>query len=389
MTLIPNTAATPLQSPASADEPPFSRRFILAGMGAASMLSAVSFSGTAWGLPDPGPVLASRTFRTPRHTTHYLESGPANGPLMMFLHGWPELSLIWRAQMAAFAAEGWHCVAPDMRGYGGSSAPAANHAYTLEAIVADMAELHDHLGGKPAIWVGHDWGSVVAGELVAHQPDRSRGLVLISVPYFPTTNALPTLVPLVDRTIYPTDTYPDGQWDYYRYYTKHFDSAVADLDADKTASLASIYRRGDPASIGKPTPNAMVTQKGGRFGTAHRAPPTKPDPALWPTADFEMLVKTYEAHGFRAPCAWYMNDAANVAYARRSPNAGRISKPVLFVNGNWDAINTIHGNRSGDPMRAACADLSVTSLKGAHWLPVESKVELAQAIRTWLQDKKL
>ena len=102
-----------------------------------------------------------------------------------------------------------------------------------------------------------------------------------------------------------------------------------------------------------------------------------------------MLVKTYEAHGFRAPCAWYMNDAANVAYARRSPNAGRILKPVLFVNGDWDAINTIHGNRSGDPMRAACADLSVTSLQGAHWLPVESKVELAQAIRSWLQDKKL
>lgn len=242
------------------------------------MLSAVSVPGTAWGTPAPVPTLASRTFRTPRHTTHYLESGPANGPLMMFLHGWPELSLIWRAQMAAFAAEGWHCVAPDMRGYGGSSAPAANHAYTLEAIVADMAELHDHLGGKPAIWVGHDWGSVVAGELVAHQPDRSRGLVLISVPYFPTTNALPTLVPLVDRTIYPTDTYPDGQWDYYRYYTKHFDSAVADLDADKTASLASIYRRGDPASIGKPTPNAMVTQKAG--GSELRTVPRRPSPIL-------------------------------------------------------------------------------------------------------------
>ena len=141
----------------------------------------------------PTSTLASRTFNTPRHTTHYLESGPPDGPLMLFLHGWPELSLIWRAQMDAFAADGWHCVAPDLRGYGGSSAPTANHAYCNEQVVADMAELHEHLGGEPAIWVGHDWGSVVAGALVAHEPKRSRGVVLVSVPYFPTANALPTL----------------------------------------------------------------------------------------------------------------------------------------------------------------------------------------------------
>ncbi len=113
----------------------------------------------------------------------------------------------------------------------------------------------------------------------SHQPRRSRGVVLISAPYFPDANALSTLVPLVDRTIYPLDRYPDGQSDYYRSYTTHFRPAVADLDADKAASLASIYRRGDPASIGKPSPNAMVTRKGGRFGAAHRAPPTQPDPA--------------------------------------------------------------------------------------------------------------
>ena len=82
--------------------------------------------------------------------------------------------------------------------------------------------------------------------LGAHEPKRSRGVVLISVPYFPDANALPTLVPLVDRTIYPADQYPDGQWDYYRYYTTHFKAAVADLDADKAASLASIFRPGNP-----------------------------------------------------------------------------------------------------------------------------------------------
>lgn len=332
--------------------------------------------------------LTSRVFSTPRHTTHCLESGPADGPLMMFLHGWPQLSLIWRAQIEAFAAQGWHCVAPDMRGYGGSSAPAATNAYTLENIVADMAELHDHLGGLPALWVGHDWGSVVAGELVAHEPQRSRGVVLISVPYFPTANALPTLVPLVDRRLYPADQYPDGQWDYYRYYNTHFAAAVADLDADKAASLASIYRRGDPASITQVASNAEVTRKGGRFGQAHRAPPTQPDDALWPEADFAALVQCFEAHGFGAPCAWYLNDDANIDYARRAPNDGRLSVPVLFVNGDYDPMNSINGNQLGEPMRASCADLTVTSLAGGHWLPVECKTELVEAIGTWLQSKQ-
>lgn len=330
-----------------------------------------------------------RTFRTPRHTTHYLESGLAGGPLMIFLHGWPELSLIWRAQMDAFAADGWHCVAPDLRGYGGSSSPAANDAYAIEEVVADMVELHDHLYGKPAVWVGHDWGSVVAGALAAHEPGRCRGVVLVSVPYFPDANALPTLVPLVDRAIYPADQYPDGQWDYYRYYNTHFDAAVADLDADKTASLASIFRSGDPANVGKPAPNALVTRKGGRFGAAHRAPPTPPDPALWPAADFDVLVETFKAHGFRAPCAWYLNDDANVAYAHRAPDGGRLPLPVLFVNGDYDQMNSINGNHMGEPMRAACANLTVTSLPGAHWLPLERKAELVQVIRTWLQTKRL
>ena len=59
--------------------------------------------------------------------------------------------------------------------------------------------------------------------------------------------------------------------------------------------------------------------------------------------------------------------------------------PVLFVNGDLDQMNTIKGNRLGEPMRASCADLTVTSLPGAHWLPLECKAELVGPIRTWLR----
>jgi pimeloyl-ACP methyl ester carboxylesterase len=334
-------------------------------------------------------TLHSRTFSTQRQTTHYLECGPSDGSLMIFLHGWPGISLMWRSQIEAFAAEGWHCIAPDLRGYGGSSAPTAKDAYAIKEIVADMTELHDHLGRQAAIWVGHDWGSVVVGQLAAHEPERSRGVVLVSLAYQPDGHALQTLIPLIDRSIYPANLYPDGQWDYYRYYTTHFESAVADLDANQISSLASIFRPGNPTGVGKVSPNAEVTRNGGRFGAAHRAPATEPDPALFPPADFDVLVKAFKSHGFRPACAWYLNDDANIAYAREAPNLGRLTIPVLFVNGDFDQICNITGNRQGEPMRSVCADLTVTSLPAGHWLPVELKSELVHAMRNWLRTKNL
>jgi pimeloyl-ACP methyl ester carboxylesterase len=295
--------------------------------------------------------LVSHSFRSPRHTTHYWEAGPADGPLIIFLHGWPQIGLMWRAQIEAFAAEGWRCVAPDMRGYGSSSAPTASNAYALEELVGDMVELHDHLGAPPAIWVGHDWGSPVAGALSALHPARSRGVVLISVPYFPDGFALPNLVPLIDRDLYPADQYPDGQWDYYRFYLTHFEQTVGDMDADITATLASLYRPGNPASAAKISPSALLTANGGRYGSAHRALPTAPDPALWPPADFDVLVDAFRQRGFRPANSWYLNDVANIGYLHSAPEGGRLGQPTLFINGEWDAICDINRSRLSEPMQ--------------------------------------
>ena len=291
---------------------------------------------------------------------------------------------MWRAQVGAFASQGWRCVAPDMRGYGGSSAPTSAEAYTLEEIVGDMVELHDHLGAGPAVWVGHDLGSPVAGALAAHHAKRCRALVLVSVPYFPEAFALPNLLPLIDRDLYPADRYADGQWDYYRFYLTHFEQTVSDFNADIPATLAAIYRPGNPASVADVSRSAMVTQSGGWFGSAHRAPAIDPDPTLWPSADFDALATAFEAKGFRPANAWYLNDTANIAYAKAAPDSGSLGQPVLFVNGAMDGVCDITRSQLGEPMRRACTDLSVTSLRSGHWLPLECKVDLTHAIQTWL-----
>jgi pimeloyl-ACP methyl ester carboxylesterase len=101
--------------------------------------------------------------RTDRHTTFYLSCGAADAPLIVFLHGWPELSISWRHQLRYFADLGFRAVAPDMRGYGRSTVH-PNHAdYAVEAAVQDMLELLAALGREQAVWVGHDWGAPVPG----------------------------------------------------------------------------------------------------------------------------------------------------------------------------------------------------------------------------------
>jgi pimeloyl-ACP methyl ester carboxylesterase len=370
---------------------PISRRILLTGgaVGATMMLGGLAKAAPLVANVERSSMLNSRTLGSPRHITHYWEAGPADGPLIIFLHGWPGIGLMWRAQMQAFASMGWRCIAPDMRGYGGSSAPAEPNAYALSEIVQDMVELHDHLGAGPAIWVGHDLGSPVAGALAAHHPERCRGVVLVSVPYFPAGFALANLLPLVDRQLYPADQFPDGQWDYCRFYVAHFGQTVSDFNADIPATLAAIYRSGDPTSQGKIYRSALVTRNGGWFGSAHRAPAVTPDPALWPPADFDALVAAFRITGFRSGNAWYLNDAANIAYAHAAPEGGRLRQPVLFVNGDFDGLCDISHSRTGDPMRQACSDLAVTNQPAGHWAPLERKLEVVKDIRSWIKANRL
>src|SRR5438552_3861322 len=103
--------------------------------------------------------ITEHVVKSQRHTSFFLSAGAGQGTPIIFVHGWPELSISWRHQLPAFAALGFRCIAPDMRGYGRSSAGYMTHAaYAQREIVADMIELADGLAIERAIWVGHDWG---------------------------------------------------------------------------------------------------------------------------------------------------------------------------------------------------------------------------------------
>jgi pimeloyl-ACP methyl ester carboxylesterase len=318
-----------------------------------------------------------------RHRTAWIEAGPADGPPMIFVHGWPELGLVWRAQLAYFSQRGWRCVAPDMRGYGRSSIPASTDAYAVRELTADMVELHDALGGAPAVWVGHDWGSPVVWSLAAHHPARCRAVVSLCVPYNARGFALPNLLPLVDRDLYPADTHPYGQWDYIQFYQENFERARRDFESDVSATIAMMYRRASASAVGKRAMTATVRARGGWFGSGGRAPATDPETVLLPPADFETFVATFRENGFHGPDAWYVNDVANIAFAAEAPNDGRLSLPVLFLHAAWDVVcETVRG-RLAEPMRAACSDLHEATISGGHELMLECPDEVNVAIADW------
>lgn len=319
-----------------------------------------------------------------RHRTAWIEAGPDDGPLMIFLHGWPELGLVWRAQLEHFAAMGWRCIAPDMRGYGGSSVPTRIADYAVREIVDDMTALHDALGGRPAVWVGHDWGSAIAWSIAAHHPERCRGVANLCVPYFARGMTLDTLVPLVDRTLYPADAYPIGQWDYWLYHRERFAQSAADLAADVQGTIATLYRAGAVGVADKPARLAGVRAADGWFGPSHRAPAIERDPMILDIADFDAFVMAFERTGFAGANAWYLNDAANAAFAAEAPNFGRLTLPVLFVHAARDATCETVNSQLADPMRADCSDLTEVIIDAGHEVMKECADETNAAIAAWI-----
>lgn len=332
-------------------------------------------------------TLLEGTVRTARHTTAFLEAGPRDGPLLVFCHGWPELAISWRHQLPAFAALGFRCVAPDMRGYGRSTVHARLADYRQEAIVEDMLELLAALGRESAVWIGHDWGAPVVWNIAAQHPGRCQGVAALCVPYFAAGFGLPNLIALVDRRVYPETEFPAGQWDYQLFYEERFDRAHRVFDADVSASVRCLFRAANPAGRGKPSRTATVRRDGGWFGGADRAPDLPRDERVLSEADLSCYVAALTRNGFFGPDAWYMNHAANMDYARRAPDGGRLKMPALFLHGAFDATCETMDSQLAAPMRRDCADLTEAVIQSGHWMAQEQPVAVNAALARWLATK--
>jgi soluble epoxide hydrolase/lipid-phosphate phosphatase len=225
-------------------------------------------------------------------------------------------------------------------------------------------------------------------------------------------------VKTVDRNIYPEDQYPYGQWDYQKFYETDFDKASAFFDADIPAILRALRLKGNPESVGKPSPTAHVSKDGGWMGGAEKPDPKhRHIPLEYTVYDSEEtyneFVAAMEKTGFWAADAWYSNHGRNRAYTLENrKNEGNLEFPVLFVShsvlsdvratvvykdptdttrqihATYDIVcATIDNPKIMAAMRQKCKNLKEAKVDASHWVAEEKPTEVNAIIAKWLLEE--
>lgn len=114
---------------------------------------------------------------------HVVECGPADGPLVLMLHGFPEFWRCWKDYMRPLADQGYLVVAPDQRGYNTSDKPKSIAAYRVDVLCQDLLDLIQHYGRDRVRLVAHDWGGVIAWRLISEHPQVIERCIIINAPH--------------------------------------------------------------------------------------------------------------------------------------------------------------------------------------------------------------
>jgi pimeloyl-ACP methyl ester carboxylesterase len=322
--------------------------------------------------PPAKPVDVSVSSDGGRVTLAVHEAAPESGGpghAVVFCHGFPDLAFGWRHQLPAVAAAGFRAIAPDQRGYGRSSAPAAVHDYGLSELTGDLVGLLDALEVERAYFVGHDWGGFVAWAMPVLHPDRVLGVAGLCTPYMP--------FPSVERHLAAVA----GQTD--RQYVAWFQEpgiAEAEMDGKVRAILTRILRTGVPL------------EELARFALADGRLNMNPfkDAEAWPVLgeplgapeELEFYIRAYDAAGFRGGINWYRNIDRN---ASDHPGVGtqKLEVPCLMLTSEWDP-----GLRPefADDMHERCVDLEMHLVERAgHWIQQEHADVVNRHLLGWLE----
>ena len=298
-----------------------------------------------------------------------------SGPLVLLCHGWPELGYSWRHELPALARAGYHAVAPDMRGYGGSSVPGDTAAYAITDLVGDMVALVAALGESRACIVGHDWGATVAWSAALMRPDLFRAVAALSVPNRPRNPAGPPLALLRAA----------GMENFYWFYFGREGVAEAEFERDAASAIRRVlfYGSGDAPENGGGM--SLMVPPGGGF--LDRSPDPVTLPPWLSDADVEVYAAAFRKNGFRGPFSWYRNIDRN--WALLAPFQGaKVTPPALFIAGTRDAvIASPMGRAALDKLEEGVPNLrdKVLVPGAGHWIQQERPNEVNTALIGFLQ----
>ena len=302
------------------------------------------------------------------------------GPLVLFCHGFPESWYSWRHQLPVVAEAGFRAMALDMRGYGGTSAPAAVEAYSMSNIVADVVGVVAAAGAEQAVVVGHDWGALAAWYSALIRPDVFRAVVAMSVPYIAPIPALPEGVTMNDVMRQAA-----GERDYYRLFFQEPGAAEADLEADVDHFVRSFLYSlsGDIVADG-----VHENSWDGYFpkGQGLVENLVRPDilPPWLTEDDLAFYVSEFSRTGFRGGLNWYRNIKALPTIL--GPFAGAvINQPALYLAGECDLIAGNTPEALADLPTQVPGLRNMKVLPGAgHWLQQERAPEVNQQLAAFL-----
>jgi pimeloyl-ACP methyl ester carboxylesterase len=317
----------------------------------------------------PGALGTRRTIKADGADISVAVAG--DGPLVILMHGWPELGLSWRHQIPALTAAGWQVATPDMRGYGASGKPEDPAAYTLNTIARDMGAVAAALGARKWVSVGHDWGALAAWRCALYYPEQVAAVCGMSVPHAAPSPM--TMLQMLDHL------YPD-RFFYIRYF-QEIGVGEAELAANPTAALKQIFYSASAAGVRAHTPRR--TPRDAKLLEAWDAPPEAELPFL-PNHELADYAAAFTAGGWRGPLNWYRNFDQNAADARALGD-NIIRQPSAFLAGELDPVLHFWPGQL-EHMRAHLADLrlEVRPPAAGHWLQQESPAETNTALLEFL-----
>jgi pimeloyl-ACP methyl ester carboxylesterase len=296
-----------------------------------------------------------------------------DGPLIVCVHGFPELWYSWRHQMQYFAGRGYCVAALDVRGYGKSSKPHEVAAYTLRNIASDVAAVVDQLGNGKAILFGHDWGAPIVWQTSLLYPDKVTAVAGLSVPFFPRGAA-----PFLDimKMVYK-DRF------FYQVYFQQEGVAEAELEHDVRDSLRKMYF----AASGDAPLNKWLEQKPASAKLLDGLVDPDPYPAWMSEKDLKVYVDAFRESGFRGPINRYR--AQTLDFTDLAELGGKtIVQPSCFIAGERDLVRSfVPGTDLYAAPGAACADFrGATMLPGiGHWVQQEAPSETNAALENFLR----
>ena len=320
------------------------------------------FAQEAPGTPrsaESSPAITHRQIETNGISMHIAEAG--TGPLVVLVHGWPELWYSWRHQLPALAAAGYHAVAPDLRGYGQTDAPEPVESYSLRNLTADIIGLVDALDAEQAVLVGHDVGAGITWACAELYPQRVAAHVTLGIAYGPRASAPPVQM---------TREFAGDAFSFLDYFnTPGVGEAELEVDPRRSLRLIMYALSGDAPPDLVPY---LFTGKPADAGILDGMPEPEPLPAWLTEADLDVYAEEFARTGFRGSFGMYRNFDQDW---EDMPEVGAtgVLQPALFIGGRRDSAVIFTGYEAFAAMEAAVPNLrKIVLLPGVgHWTQQE------------------